>query len=264
MTKIETRVPSLAWLAILICSCSTSPILSSSTDPVLSLSLSSPEIVTRGIDAARVLSSGGLSSPSCSPGSRRIASPSAAEMARTPDGAEYLSLLVACALPADASLVVGDLEFFGELGLAPEWTRGRLGASGRGWVSACVLARLNGESVAVPVSLRGSRGQLSAASDERSEFSVEAGAFYGNVFVDGPSPEWFACGGLGQAADPRSSGLVGTCAREDSLRPGLSPCGMTFVGSCQDACERSRRGSAGGSYRRCGSNREVITQFVLP
>lgn len=93
---------------ILICSCSTSPDLSSSTDPVLSLSLSSPEIVTRGIDAARLLASGGLSSPSCPPGeSRRVASPAVVETSETPDGAEYLSLLVACALPGDASLVAG-------------------------------------------------------------------------------------------------------------------------------------------------------------
>jgi hypothetical protein len=227
--------------------------------PVLTVGLTPPRVVLEGRALARRLASGPLGDrrPRWSGGGSGIAGDAAVAMAGTPDGSEYLSLLVSCALSASDSLISGDLEFFGELGLASDWIRRPLGDDERGWVSACVLASLNDEGVALPISLRGRRRSLRLGSDEVAEFPVWAGAFYGDVFsrLDRPL-EWFACRGSGQVSNPTASGLVGTCAREDADHPGLSPCGMTFVGDCSAIVDFWRR-------RGFGSRLEFIDLFVL-
>lgn len=194
--------------------------------------------------------------------------PAAERMAAASEGSrELLSLLVACALPAQITLASAapgaDLEFFGEVGLAPGWVHRALSSGERRWVSACVLARLSQSGLATVASLRGPIRVLRAPAGERDAFPVEEGAFYGDLFVPADRPiEWVACRGTGRDA----GGLLDrACALEDPDRPGLTRCRFRFVGDCADAC--GARGRDG--YRRCrlpggGNSDQVVSAFVVP
>jgi len=242
-------------------SCAIEPTTSSADiAPIVVASATSPAIVSThhalALDVSTVpISRGGVLSV---PGEA---------MAATEGSRELLSLLVACALPASVTLTSAapnaDLEFFGEVGLAPSWTWRRLDARERRWVSACVFARLSGPGVAQAISLRGPRpGLRPTARSERDAWPVEEGGFYGDLFVpDGISVDWVACRGRGRDA----GGLLDrTCALEDPDRPGQTLCGFGFAGDCEDACARRPNG-----YRRCrrpegGVSEEVVTAFVMP
>ncbi len=189
------------------------------------------------------------------------------DAAATPPGQELLSLLVACALPADVTLVAtvsgARVEFFGDLGLAPRWLREPLDRAGRAWVSGCVMAQLSETALAIPVLLRGPRRGLAASPDERDAWSLEEGAFFGDLFadVDAPLP-WFACRGVGDAGDPALADRV--CTEPDDDRPGQTRCGMVFVGSCQAACASSRRGFYEGCQGAGFKTDRVVTTFLVP
>ena len=84
----------------------------------------------------------------------------AALLLATEDGREVLSFIVSCALPETVTLFAtatdGTVyEFFGDLGLASEWLDHPLREAGRGWVSACLFARVNRHVLAQPISMRG-------------------------------------------------------------------------------------------------------------
>lgn len=183
----------------------------------------------------------------------------AAQMLVDPDGREVFSAIVGCALPEDVVLTatVGGtpLEFPGELGLAPEWLRGPLDRTGQGWVSACMFARINARDVAIPVSMRGPNLALDANGDERNDWSLEEGAFFGNFFGPADQPvQWYACRGRDQAAGKGGTLSNRLCAVPDPNRPGFTLCGMIFAGDCGSfatdrACEGfSQRGTF---YQRC-------------
>jgi len=185
---------------------------------------------------------------------------SASKLLSTADGIEVLSFIVSCALPADITLeatVDGTtLDFFGEVGLAHDWMARPLGAEGRGWVSACLFARMNDSNEALPISLRSFSAALTTDADERDGWSVEEGAFYGNLFTPGDDPPlWISCRGSGQLSNPDAGGLVGRdCAKPDPARPGFSLCGSIFAGDCgafshNRVCEQFS--ATGTFYRRC-------------
>jgi hypothetical protein len=184
---------------------------------------------------------------------------SAGELLATTDGREIFALIVSCAMPEDVTLTATvdgtDFDFFGELGLAPQWLTRRLGTEGQRWVSACIFARVNGHESAIPISMRGSNRALAVDDDERGEWALEEGAFFGNFFgrLDRPM-QWFACRGKDQAQG-ESGGLADRdCAEPDPENPGFTRCGMVFVGDCgrfaaDHACESfSNRGTF---YRAC-------------
>jgi hypothetical protein len=183
------------------------------------------------------------------------------------DARELVSLLVACALPEGdvltATLDGSPIDFFGEVGLAPDWVRRPLGRVDRQWVSACVMARLSGTDLASAISLRGCHPALAAVEDERDAWSFEEGAFFGDVFADPSRPlPWFACRGTGPAGDVALEERV--CTVSDPDRPGRTRCGMVDAGSCDAACERGPDG-----YRDCrspdpGSSYRPITAFLVP
>jgi len=224
---------------------------------------------------------------------------SADELIATADGRELFSAIVGCAIPVDITLeatVDGTtFEFFGEIGLTPQWLHHALDREGQGWISACVFAKINARDVAINFSMRGPNPALTVDSLEREVFSVEEGAFYGNMFTPPDQPIlWFACQGRGQAAG--ESGLIDrVCAAPDKAHPGLTQCGFFFAGNCGDfarefACDHFSE--HGDFYRDChaspvdrndhghgdsdsgydgGDDRdhrhvfpEVITTFVIP
>jgi hypothetical protein len=143
----------------------------------------------------------------------------AGDLMETPDGREVLTYIVSCALPEGQTLVGENAgvtyEFFGELGLTPKWTDQPLKKQGRGWISACLFARVNLYDVALPVSLRGPNPALAVTADERATWSVEEGAFYGEFFTPDDQPiNWIACRGEGQA-----SGEFGELVSRDCAEP---------------------------------------------
>ena len=181
----------------------------------------------------------------------------------TPDGREVFSFVVSCAFKEGEVLVVnhptlGTLNFIGEVGLAPRWESHAMSSSDQRWVSACLLARVNNNDVTVQVSLRGPDDALDTTASERADWSLEEGAFFGDVFQPDDKPlEMYACRGSAQASGPETGDMdARDCTEPDPMRPGLTLCGMTFAGDCTDfappankyACE-SR--TADGYYVNC-------------
>jgi hypothetical protein len=253
--------------------------------------LTANRVTVNGVTANRVtvnrLPATRLSTSRLSDGTLSVNMDSAGKLLSTEDGREVFSFIVSCALPSDIMLSA-DVDgttygFSGELGLAPEWLTSSLTSEGQGWISACIFARVNANDVALPISMRGANLALATDADERAAWSVEEGAFYGNLFTPMDQPIlWVACRGAGQASGEFGGLIERDCAEPDPGNPGFTRCGFIYAGDCgsfssNQACEQF---SAGGSfYRRCheapltspvkngGSNplfSQVITTYVTP
>lgn len=189
-----------------------------------------------------------------------------ATLVADPSSQTSLSYLVQCALPAGASVRVdtpaGPLDFDGLIGLAPEWADAPCDVACQEWVTACMLARMNVYGVHFSLFPRGAHPELVPDDpDEAARFSVEEGAFYGNLFAE--PPRVYACRGRGD--DPLALTLR-TCTL-----PG-SRCGIEAVGPCGPAdaapggaASRVACGepTAEGYYARCHA-RAVVSGEAAP
>jgi hypothetical protein len=184
---------------------------------------------------------------------------SAGDLTSTADGREVLSFVVSCALPEGLTLEArvggATFEFAGELGLAPEWLDRPLSSEGQGWISACLFARVNAHDVSIPISLRGPTRALAVGQDERADWPLQEGAFYGDVFTPAGQPIlWIACRGEDQAAGEVGGLIDRDCTEPDPAHPGLTQCGFIFAGDCgtfsaEPVCEEfSERATL---YQRC-------------
>ena len=79
----------------------------------------------------------------------------------------------------------------------------------------------------VKISRRGSSPALQPGADEKAQYTLREGAYYGNIFVNGGKQQLFACAGPGsnvpQLTRRFCSGGQGQCAiqvRHDCLNPG--------------------------------------------
>lgn len=222
------------------CGCAPDPDFSTHRSAVLTASRMDPRIVLAERAHAHAIADSTLGGAA------------AVDMSSTPDGSEYLSNLVACALTDSQTITVGGIEYTGELGLAVTWTVIPLGAAARGWVSACVLARLSGVDVALPISLRGPRAALTPSPEERAGWTVQEGAFFGDLFkAPCTNLDWFACRG----ADPAPADR--TCTVPDPSHPGSTMCGLTYAGLCSEACDRVY-----GIYRDCETDGRRFAQPI--
>lgn len=213
---------------------------------------------------------------------RHVANPnSVSGFIATDESREVLGFIVSCALPEGFTLVATGsdgtaFEFFGEMGLADEWLTHPLKKAGRGWVSACLFARVNDSNVPLPISMRGPHQALSATSDEKAGWSLEEGAFYGDYFVAPGEPvQWIACRGRDQALLGETGGLIERdCSEPDPNDPTRTMCGFKYAGDCGNfapvpACDHF---APDGFYRMCQDQpgdeshsdlfRQVITIFV--
>lgn len=188
-----------------------------------------------------------------------------AQLLETADGREVYYYIVSCALPdtitieADVPSLTEDTpidspwtctvadhhcSFPGNLGLAPRWLNKKLDHKGEGWVSACLFARVNRHGVTKDISLRGRKDGLAITDFERNMFTVQEGAFFGNIFKDPESDEddidWHACSGSGIAT---ASASERDCAVENvngytengvffPPEPGRTICGFKYAGAC--------------------------------
>jgi hypothetical protein len=180
-------------------------------------------------------------------------------MAATADGRAALKYVIGCSLPSGTSVTatVGGMPvtFSGDIGLAPNWTQRGLSTSERHWVSACTLARLNEFGTAVQISLRGAATPLALQQSEGTGYTIQEGAFFGDVF-QGAGFYVAACQGVDTTNADRQ------CAQPNGIT-GQTPCGLDFVGACADAC------GPGPNYGGCqGLNQvsydEVITTYLAP
>jgi len=170
-------------------------------------------------------------------GGRLTLTPEARNLLVNEDGRELLSLVVSCAVPLGTTLVATvngvDFDFLGEIGLAPQWLATRLDDAGRRWVSACMLARVSAHEVVIPISMRGPSPALATDALERATWTLEEGAFYGDVFGPLAEPlQWFACRGRDKARGNAGELADRDCAAPDPAHPGFTLCGMVFAGDC--------------------------------
>jgi hypothetical protein len=185
----------------------------------------------------------------------------ATKMLSTADGREVYSYIISCALPEreeiDATIsgapdtappdtlytcANGSCSFPGYLGLAEYWIDHRLDVKGQRWVTACLLARVNYFGVKVIISLRGVAPQLLVGRHEAERYSLEEGAFYGNIFSDPDKPlDWNACRGKDTAAGETGDLKLRVCTEPDPNDPAHTRCGFNYAGDCD-----SYAGSATG------------------
>jgi hypothetical protein len=178
----------------------------------------------------------------------------AGDLLSTSDGRDVFSYIASCALPDGVTVEAnvpgapdvdpntnpysctnGVCDFPGALGLAPTWIHHALTDSGKRWISACLFARVNAHDTAEEISLRGRAHVLTISADEQALYTVEEGAFYGNLFTpDGEPIEWFACEGEGQASGEFGGLVDRDCTEPDPGHPGLTQCGFTYAGFCRD------------------------------
>jgi hypothetical protein len=229
---------------------------------------------------------------------------SANDLLGTPEGRELLQYIVGCAIPPDVSLEANyqgtHYVFPGEVGVAPKWTERALKATEKRWVSACLISRVNAFDVSVPISIRGPHDSLTVTQSEATDFTIEEGAFYGDIFRPIEEPIiWVACRGRDKAAGMGVSLDERICTEPDPAHPGLTKCGFTYAGDCADwvkpknayACKKwlthddSCHGGpsdsgismhGGGYYEQCydepgnghwpGATKydEVVTVFLMP
>ena len=219
-------------IALVLVGCNVDEHLNSSSQSVVTHNrLSSNRLAANRLSSNR-LSSNQLSSSRLS--SNRF-SLIATDLIETDGGREVLTYLVGCALPESITLVGADshgnpFEFFGEIGLAPRWLDHPLNHTGKGWVSACLFARVNMHGLAVPVSVRGPSSALTSTPDERANWTLQEGAFYGMFFTPPGQPiNWIACRGRDSA---QAQLRLRECAQPDPLNPGKTLCGFNFAGDC--------------------------------
>jgi hypothetical protein len=176
----------------------------------------------------------------------------AAKMLSTADGREVYSYIISCALPEgkeiDATVsgapdtappdtlytcANGSCSFPGSIGLADYWIDHRLDVKGQRWVTACLLARVNYFGVKVIISLRGVAPQLLVGRHEAERYSLEEGAFYGNIFSDPDKPlDWNACRGKDAAAGETGDLKLRVCTEPDPNDPTRTKCGFNYAGDC--------------------------------
>jgi hypothetical protein len=197
----------------------------------------------------------------------QVKMPEASDLLSTADGRTVYSYLVSCAVPANITLeadisgaadttpddpytcVNGHCVFPGSVGIAPEWLKHRLDHKGAEWVSSCMFARCNAHDTSEAISMRGDDKALAVSPDEAALYTVEEGAFYGNMFTDDDEPiAWYACEGEGQASG-EFGGLVvrdctealacnpdGTCGSNPSCAgPGCAPLTCGSDNLCRDS-----------------------------
>ncbi len=190
---------------------------------------------------------------------RLVANAATAAILSTEEGRDVYSYVISCALPEGVTIeadVPGAADtpsdatytcvnehctFAGNIGLAPYWANRKLDKHGKGWISACLFARVSATGITEMISLRGDHGGLYVSNQEAAEYVLEEGAFYGNWFTDDPDPtappDWYACRGEDKAACSGAGcgGLTNRmCAIEDPANPGYTYCGFKYAGDCAD------------------------------
>jgi hypothetical protein len=273
--RFEIRTALALVCVSTLAACTTDEAVSSKSQSVTTLNrLASNRLASNRLASNR-LASNRLASNRLASNKLALDPHGAAELIATDDGRNVLSYIVSCAAPPTESLEAthgscstnadcGTLtpgtcdagtckySFPGVLGLAPEWLGKPLGRQGKGWISACMFARVNAHDTAEEISLHGEHPALAVALDESALYTAEEGAFYGNMFTPADQPiAWYACRGEAQASGEFGGLVARDCAEPDPANPRITQCGFTYAGDCADftpaypspyACEERESG----------------------
>ncbi len=193
----------------------------------------------------------------------------AISMGNTTDRRVALQYAVGCALgPAQSITFTApgwpQTTYQGAMGVATAWTTRDLSKTEANWVSSCVLSRINEFGTVVTISVRGATTGYATTSQELTDYQIEEGAFWGNVFTNRGLLVGNACNGIQQSQNDTYGDLpLRECAEWDGvLGSGLTPCGFNFAGLCTSVC------STASPYANCvtpGSGTvvaEVATTFL--
>jgi hypothetical protein len=276
----------LLAVTVLFVACAEAPDVSTATSARIVMNRIVMNRIVMNKLAAGKAAAAKVAASEISSGSFTVNLASAGDLVSTEAGREVFAALVACALPdttmLEATVEDGTFDFFGDVGLAPEWIAHSLCSDSKRWVSACLFARVSSVDVAIPVSLRGPTPALAADLDERSTFTLQEAGFYGNYFTPKDDPiQWYACRGFDKAQGDAGDLVNRNCAAPDPANSGLTLCGYNYAGDCGSfggahACEQFA--FAGTFFQRCHtepttSNKfplsspyfsQVITTYVLP
>lgn len=193
--------------------------------------------------------------------------PAAEAILAHPGGRQVMRFLVGCALAEGIQLGCHGEAFHGQLGLAPHWIRHAPTASELRWVSACMLARVNNYGRAMKISVHGPHAGLYVNRKDRETYTLEEGAFYGNIFTGSAPIIGWSCRGTAQdAGDPGADTAMDSrdCAEAEGATSNV--CGWGFSGECGAACDGVHEGP--GYYTSChdadrtNTWTEVITTYV--
>jgi hypothetical protein len=253
-----------ALLALSLVACVDDPDVSESRSSVVTDNRLVANQLAQNRLVANQLAANKLASSKISDSTLALDSALASDILSTAGGREVLQFIVSCAIDPGVVLV-GEYAgttytFEGDLGLANTWLYAPLTRTGKGWVSACLFARVNVASLAVPISLRGNNPNLAATDEEKETFTLQEGAFYGNFFTPDDEPiDWNACRGSDQAAPGGEVGglILRDCAEPDPAHPGLTYCGFNYAGDCGDFADRyacKQYDDNGTFYRHCQDN----------
>ena len=261
--SLALRVVLCVALPLAVCACSTAeeePDLENVD--LISFNGLAPESLVANGDALQALAGGPLDGATT-------------ELASTPDGQALLTDLARCALATGQSASfprdgASDLVLPGLIGLAPGWKNGAIGETDQRFVTACLMAHVNGRATPFPISVRS--GRRNASLVERLTFPAEEMAVYGNLFAPASEREMFACFGEAVAQTLGGSGGLG-----DSLGvPNYldfrfcsidQQCGFSLVGACfrfrSDVPTSSCETRSSTIYDRCHERpiQEAATPF---
>jgi hypothetical protein len=238
-----------------------------SSEAVIGNALSANALSANAL-SANALSANALSANALSPGTLGVFQAPGADgdLSR-----RFLRYTVSCALAPSSSFwfswtdsagTVHNESYPGELGLAPGWATGSLGTAGEQMVSACLAARTNWYGVSVTISMRSAQDPLRTLTtdDERAEFGVLEGTFWGNLFSS--TPHLSACyddRNVESSRDARRDCAAGHVSATGAIQE----CGMIhIVGACAHTC-RLLNASYKQYYSECnegtGTTSNVIT-----
>lgn len=192
----------------------------------------------------------------------------AASMGNTIDRRAALQYAVGCALAPNQSITFTasgwpQTTYYGAMSVATAWLSRDLTKSEAAWVSSCVISRINLTGTVVQISVRGATGGYATTSQELTDYQIEEGAFWGNVFINRGSLVGNACNGIQQSQNDTYGDLpLRECAEWNGvLGQQLTPCGFNYAGLCTSACTTM------SPYGGCAFNggtaaAEVATTFL--
>jgi hypothetical protein len=183
-------------------------------------------------------------------------------MSATADDRASMAYVVKCALASGHNITgnyIDDLgqpqtiTYLGNIGLADGWTSAALTSTQQQEVTACLTGHVNSAGANITISLRGAPSQLTCTSPELTGYTLQEGAYFGNVF---DSTGLYVCKGTGTST---LSGRNCTYANTIGAR---TACGFIYTGLCSNVCVFSSGYATGCVYNSTAYNNPVTTYLT--
>jgi len=172
---------------------------------------------------------------------------------------QIMPFLVSCALNETSiwTSVFEDglaVKFAGELGLAPDLGSNFMNQQEQGWLSGCLLSRVNYFGKHIELSLRNMPELIVDDAAELVDYPVFEGAFFGNLFSNNTFLK-YACQG-----EPEAQALLDSPDRKWRIcTDSDNPCNMVVLGSCSDVCQNF---TVNSGYSTCVVDGQTYGQII--